>query len=233
MLALPLILFVGCGTLGLSFLTGNDEKPDDSGLVDTGPEQLPPVDAAVEGRTWIADLAAATFTEPEGLGAFLALMDSTAVLFHVEAEYDQRLDLIFALTGADGHQDVCQPVLDFSGADFGGNPWVFVDRTDVDLRINGETVELMDAQLELRIQTYGQGFQQGWMVSEVDGRQLDTALGDRIDSTVCDILDALGTECHACSDGDPSCFYIRIEDIEGSDYGGPFDADVNPADCSG
>jgi len=231
MLALPLILLVGCGTLGLSFFSGKDKEDPDTEIFDTAPPELPPVDANVEDRTWVADLMNATITEPQGLGAFLALMDSTAVLFHVEAEYDDKLDLIFALTSADGHQDVCQPVLDFSGADFGGNPWVFVERTNIDLRINGVDVALMDAQLELRIQAYGQGFQEGWMVSEIDGRELDEALGDRIDSTFCELLDALGTECHGCDDGAESCFFIRIEDLEGSDYGGPFDANVDPSDC--
>jgi hypothetical protein len=231
MLALPLLLLVGCGTLGLSFLTGGKDEDTGPEVVDTGPEQLPPVDADVSGRTWTADLMDAVITEPEGLGAFLALMDSTTVLFHVEAEYDDKLDLIFALTDASGQQDVCQPVLDFSGADFGGNPWVFVDRTDVDLRINGVDVTLHDAQLELRVQTYGQGFEQGWMVSEVDGRELDAALGDRIDSTVCELLDALGTDCHACGDGTESCFYVRIEELEGADYGGSFDPDADPSLC--
>jgi len=227
-----MVLLVGCGTMGLSFLTGGkDKEVEDSSVFDTGPEQLPPVDANVEGRTWKADLMEATITEPEALGGFLALMDSTEVLFHVEAEYDDKLDLVFALTDADGKQDVCQPIFDFSGADFSGNPWVFVDKTDLDLRINGVDVELMDAQLELRIQTYGQGFQEGWLVTEIDGRELDEALGDRIDSTVCDLLDAMGTECHACGDGDESCFYVRIEDLEGSDYGGAFDAEVDPTDC--
>ncbi len=232
MLALPLIVLVGCGTLGLSFLTGKDKEADEGEHSDTGPEALPPVDAAVEGRTWMADLAQATVSEPEGLGAFLALMDSTAVLFHIDEEYDDTIDLVFALTGADGHQDPCQPVLDFSGADFSGNPWLLVERTDVDLTINGQQVTLMDAQLELRIQPYGQGFLEGWMVAEIDGRELDDALGDRIQSTVCDLLDALGTECHACSDSSESCFFVRIEDLEGADYGGPFDPDVDPSACN-
>ena len=231
MLAYPLFLLVGCGTLGLSFLTGGEQEDTALDSSDTGAEELPPVDANVSGRTWQADLMQATIAEPEGLGAFLALMDSTTVLFDVEAEYDNKLDLVFALTGADGSQDPCQPVFDFSGADFGGNPWVFVDRTDIDLTINGQGVTLRDAQLELRIRTYGQGFEEGWMVAEADGRELDAALGDRIDSTVCELLDAMDTECHACSDGVASCFYVRIEDLAGSDYGGSFDPEPDPTAC--
>lgn len=231
MLALPLFLLVGCGSLGLSFLTGGKDKDTGPEVVDTGPEELPPVDADVSGRVWTADLLDATITEPEGLGAFLAFMDSTTVLFHVEAEYDDKLDLTFALTDSTGMQDVCQPVLDFSGADFSGNPWVYVERTDIELRINGQVVTLRDAQLELRIQTYGQGFEEGWMVSEVDGRELDAALGDRIDSTVCELLDAMDTDCHACSDGDASCFFVRIEELQGADYGGAFNPDVDPSLC--
>ncbi len=231
MLAFPLILLVGCGTLGLSFLTGGKDEVDTADVLDTGPADLPPVEADVSGRTWTADLLEATISEPAGLSGLLVLLDSTEILFHVEAEYDDKLDLIFALTDAQGQQDVCQPVLDFSGADFSGNPWVHVERTDVELRMNGTDVTLHDTQLELRIETYGQGFEHGWLVSEVDGRELDTALGDRIDSTVCELLDAMGTECHACSDGDESCFFVRIEDLDGHDYGGPFDPDVDPSEC--
>jgi hypothetical protein len=231
MLALPLLVLAGCGTLGLSFMGfGEDEAPE-SDTADTAEPGPPPVDASLEGRTWEADLATASIPEPQGLSGLMALMDSTVVLFHIENHADYSLDLTFALTDASGQQDLCQPVLDFSGADFSQNPWLVVERTSIDLTINGETVQLRDAQLELQVATYGQGFTNGWIVTEVDGRELDIALGDRISSSVCEILDAMGTECHACSDGDESCFFIRIEDLEGNDYGGPFDPDVDASLC--
>jgi hypothetical protein len=231
MLALSLLVLVGCGSMGLSFLTGGKDAVDTGAELDTGPPELPPVEANVEGRTWVADVAAATISEPQGLAGLLMLLDSTDVLFHVDAHQGDSIDLVFALTDAEGHQDVCQPVLDFSGADFSGNPWLVVDRTDVSLRINGQEVTLRNAQLELRVETYGQGFEQGWLVAEIDGRELDDALGDRIDSTVCELLDAMDTDCHSCSDGAESCFFLRIEDLDGNDYGGPFDPNVDPRDC--
>jgi hypothetical protein len=226
---LPLLLLYGCGTLGLGFNVGR-AKPETGDPNDTG-DGPATVDASIMGRTWSADLAQATIPEPEGLGGFLALMDSTAVLFHVSKDEGNDVDLVFALTGADGHQDLCQPVLDFSGADFSGNPWLTVSKTSVPLRINGVEVELRDAQLELLVHEFGQGFQRGWMVAEVDGRELDEALGDRIPSSTCEILDALGTTCHDCGDGSSSCFYIRIEELEGVDYGGPFDPEPDPSEC--
>lgn len=229
MRALLLVFLTGCGVFGLE--NRGWLSPADTGEPSDTTRDDPPVEVALSDRSWESDLDAATVNAPEGLDAFLVLMDSTLILFHVDREAGSELDLIIALTDADGHQDPCQPVLDLAGADFADNPWVEVDMAELPMRINGEDVVLRDVSFEMKVETYGEGFTQGWLQAEIDGRELDEALGDRISSTTCELLEAMGTECHACDDGSPSCFALDIEGLNGVDYGGAFDPDPDPGEC--
>ncbi len=220
------LLLPGCGTFGLTAVGG--VQPSDTG--DPGSD-APPVEVALAGQTWSMDLATGEVVEPEGSGAFLALLDSTAVLLSVLDEPPDQLDLAVALTGSDGLQNICQPVLDLPYANFSGNPVMLIDESQLSFNINGVAITMRELELRATIQPDGLSFERGSWQAELDARDLDEALSEQLDLSTCDLLDDMGTDCHDCGDGSESCFNLHLKDLAGQDHGAGFDPEPDTEGC--
>jgi hypothetical protein len=122
-------------------------------------------------------------------------------------------------------------VLELPDADWTGNPVLDLARDELVLTVNGMPVNLQDLRLSMRIQQWGQGFEDGAVQATIDGRELDAALGDRVDSTTSELLDAMGTACRACADGVEACFDVDLASLTGADYSGTFDEEPDPSSC--
>ena len=87
------LCLAGCGEMGLESLIEHPVRPegeDAAGTDSTGDDDSThdaPVVGSLEGRTYAVDLLAVTFVEPVGAAAMASLLDSSILLFHVEAEH--------------------------------------------------------------------------------------------------------------------------------------------------
>ncbi len=226
---LAIVFVAGCGSFGLE--RGDGLETTETAEPDDTRDDDPPVGVSLLDRTWESDLDDATVISPQGLDALLVLMESTLLLFHVDREAGAEMDLVIALTDTEGHQDLCQPVFELTGADWSANPWLELDVAALPLTINGQEVLLRNLSFEMKVESYGEGFEHGALQAEIDGRELDEALGDRLTSSTCELLDAMGTECHECNDGSPSCFDLFFSEMAGVDYGGAFDSNPDGVGC--
>jgi hypothetical protein len=230
---IALTLLAACGDFGLTtFATTRRASDDDTGYVqgddrgggDGGGSQSGADDEEVAvsltGHTWAVDLAEVRFVEPPGMAAVLSFMDSTVLLFHASKQSKKELELVVTLAAADGTQDPCQRVQRLPTADW-TNPVFAVDEGQLDIDISGESVAFKDALLSAAVDADGDGWHDGVLAGRIDAREFAAALPEGTD--VCNLVDGMGGQCSACSDGEVQCFDLDIEAIRADPAVGDFD----------
>ncbi len=223
-------ILTGCG-FGLTMEGGVQPDEPEGGLTELEEDSglgLDTVDGTLEGVTWSMDLAECVGVEPTGIEGLLMLMGSSTLLLHVAHESSSALEFYVAMTGEDGLQDLCQPVVALPAADWTGNPCFAISDGQLMLSVNGYPVALRQLQLSGNVYVDGSGFDLGELFAEVDSRELDAAFAGDLDMSVCELLEAVGDTCQACDDGFPGCFDVHLQSLEGVEHGEGFE--LNP-DC--
>lgn len=206
---------------------GHDgEMPDGDGAeTDDG---LPLTSVDLTGRLYSMSAEDMTVTEPPGLAGLWDQVLSTPLLVYVEAETVDELRLNTALANADGTQNLCEKVREFPDADWTENPVFAAGPGAFDTSFAGSAATVRDVKLSGVIDEYGFGWRDGTLDATLDTRELQPALGGLDD--VCALVEDLGGECFACTDGEIACFTLSIEDVTARYVDAGFD--VTP-ECGG
>jgi hypothetical protein len=243
MLFLPLAL-AGCGGVGLeSTLSstggakpagddgGTDAGSDDGGggADDGGSADLEPVDADLEGRTYVVDVSTLTAVDPPGLDALLATMDSSYLLFHVTTQLSDALVFSTALADSTGAQTLCEPVQDLPPATWSTNPVWSIDRGTFDITLSGEQVTLGEAYMTAIFVPDGSRWDDGTVQAVIDTRELGGVIADGVDA--CELVESMGGACIPCPDETNLCVNVDLEDIVGEETGIAFDPTVDGTGC--
>jgi hypothetical protein len=169
--------------------------------------------------TWRFDLTEATWEQPSGFGALLALYFDTPILLGVQWADERTLDLI----GAQGYeggtglvQDTSQPTWDFPLASFEQSPYFAGQSSVVAIEAAGVQIDIHDFTLDGTFAADGSSIGGTRVTGLGDTRYLGPALnlGDS-PSAVCDIAAGMGADCEQCPDGEPYCLALLATHLEG------------------
>lgn len=216
---------VGCGSIGLDVM---EDEPTTAGPAE---EQAPAdqVSVGLSGRTYSSFLADMTVLEPAGLQALIPQVADEELLFHVVAEGSGLLDIVMALAAADGTQDPCEPVYDLPRADWSSNPEFVIEDGQTEINIGGKPVDLAGLDLQAHVTTDGSLWDDAVLTAVIDTRDL---LGGSLsaDTDVCELVENMGGECLACSDGEPACATLSLQ-LQAEQVEVDFDPGLEPSGC--
>jgi hypothetical protein len=197
LLTLPLL--TACGTIGLA-----------PGYDDVLTSEAESMAEELTGRTYAAWLADVVAVEPMGLGVALADVDAAALLFHVVDADAEGMSLVITLSDAEGQQSACEPVSELPDAGWGEGMTFSIDEGSFDLPVGGKPMTLFSLAMTGEIVSDGTEMSGTILHAEIDTRDLNGgAFGENVD--VCIIVEQLGSECHACPDGEEACTDLVLE----------------------
>ena len=197
------------------FSTGSGEHD-----LDGEAESLDSTDVSLAGRVFRIEPDTMTITEPPGLDALKSKAFERDILVYVESESASKLGLSVALADDAGEQDPCETVRAFPNADWSENPVFEAGPGEIDASFGGQPATLRHVSFSGVFDADGSRWRDGTLVAQLDGRELDGALGD-ID--VCELVDAMGGACTSCDDGKKLCFAVAINNITATEADIDFD----------
>jgi hypothetical protein len=205
-------------TAAISTCLGDDSiafsTSDLGGALEDGAESL-------IGRTYIVDLASATFVRPTGVGQLIQGALSQNILLGVTDATDTELFMMGAISKESSpEQDFCNPSIDFpDAADFSNAPYFQIGPQDTTLSVAGYDITISELRVSGDFASSGDYFGGGVLMGEIDARGLvdvlaEVGAGDNADE-ICTLIATLsGAPCEPCStDGLEYCLSIEVTDI--------------------
>jgi hypothetical protein len=183
-----------------------------------------PLEGGVEGligNTYVIDLTAATWIEPGGFGAILALYFTTPVLIGVEYADAAVIDLMGAqgweTDEGDILQNTQQPSFDFPAANFSAAPFFEADADALVIEFDSVAVPITDFALTGTLSADATVLGGGTITGLGDTRNMGTLL-DKPDEpgAICDLAATLGAVCEPCPDGESYCMFMRATNVTGN-----------------
>lgn len=175
--------------------------------------------ATLVGRTYAIALTDATWVEPGGFAAVLAVYFNQPILVGVDWATDALLDLV----GAQGVitdlgtvvQWTPEPTWDFPAAGF-ESPYFQSPEASVTVVFDGVSVPIHGFSLEGTFAADGEGFAGGRVQGLGDTRNMAPLVGETDPGTICDFASSMGATCEACPDGQKYCLFLAAEDVVGT-----------------
>jgi hypothetical protein len=178
---------------------------------------------ALSGGTYTMDLSQARVVKP-GITAqaLLTLVDNHLAL-QVNSASDDTLDITIAPTDAQtGFQDTCIPSLHANMPNnFEARPTFMVGPVDVPFTLAGYSMRLYDSTAAATFAADGSFFAGGTIAGSLDARDVVMALSGRgvlpseSPEALCEIIGNAKLPCTACSDGEPYCLYLEVNEVSG------------------
>lgn len=186
-----------------------------------------PLDISEEdlvNSTYVVEFGEVDFTEPEGLGAILALYVDVPVLIGVMAYANGEIDLLGAQGRINSNGEYQQrqrqngedvPTWPFEGVDFTDAPFFQADAASINLNYDGVDIPVADFHIEGTFAADGSSFAGGKLWGLGDTRNMGGFFNEPDNPDyICNLVNSVGAECVACpSDGEEHCLFIRGEDI--------------------
>jgi hypothetical protein len=178
---------------------------------------------ALSGGTYTMDLSQAHVVKPGIAAQALLMLVDNHLALQVNGASDDTLDVTIAPTDAQtGLQDTCIPSLNASMPNnFEARPTFMVGPVDVPFTLAGFSMRLYDASASATFSADGSFFAGGTIAGNLDARDVVMALSGRgvlpSDSpeALCDIIGNAKLPCTACSDGEPYCLYLEVNEVSG------------------
>jgi len=189
-----------------------------------------PLDADIEGSTYVLDIADGRFIKPAGVGEIIGGLLANKILIGIKSADDGDLAIRGAISMENGDdQDLCAQTLEeFPTADFNASPYFELPEGDVALSVAGYDVSIMAMSIAGTFSSDGSYFGGGTMSGELDARTLAPLLADQLEipededpgQYMCDLLIGFGVACIPCSsDGDPFCAILEIDQLVADNSG--------------
>ena len=190
---------------------------------------LPSTAVALEGRLYTLEAADMEVLQPPGLDGLWDQVLTRPLLVYVSGESSATLRLDAALGTPSGEQDPCEAVRHFPEADWTQNPVFDAGPGVLETSFAGHSATFREVQLSGVVDEYGFGWRDGTLTAVLDTRELRAALGGVDD--VCALVESLGGECFACSDGEPACFDLEIGEVTAHYSEASFDPTPSSTGC--
>jgi hypothetical protein len=175
------------------------------------------------GRTYLLDLAGATWVEPPLLGSLISSFFTAPVLLGVAYADVVRIEVV----GAPGYidnfgvikQDLESPSWDFPFADFSDAPFLDASAPEIELVYNDvceARVPVKDFLFQGTFSADGTSIGGGVLSGFGDSRYLGCLLSQPDDpAAVCTLASSIGVQCVPCTDGEPYCLFLEAHDLAG------------------
>ena len=177
------------------------------------------------GRTYSVDLASGNVLAPLGVGDILQGILQNTFLISVRDQYDDRLDVRFALSKANSlEQDFCVPTLEqFPLIDLSDSPHFVLDYRNIPIIVSRYAVTIYDFKASGTVAPDASYF--GWIEADgvIDGRELYPVLqgfGLNVanEEDFCTLLESVGHVCQECPlDDRPYCLPIKLDQVEATE----------------
>ncbi|MFZ5481006.1 MAG: hypothetical protein ACOZNI_29865 [Myxococcota bacterium] len=175
-----------------------------------------PLATSLEGRTWAFGIQDGRVVEPEGIGSVLTAYATRTWLVSATEESATELTLLYvpAVEGSDPpEQDTCVAT-ETVVADLSDSPAFTLSGIALDVDFSGATVTLDDATVSGTFASDGTWIGGGELSYTVDTRPLAPLVDESGDEgVICDLVVSFGSECVACSDGEPYCLDFLIDQL--------------------
>lgn len=190
-----------------------------------------PLSADLTGRTYVVDLAVATYVEPEGVGDLISTVMTMPVLLQMTAVGGGELSVrgVLSVEGTT-EQDYCLQSFDIDG-DFTDSPYFAISEPVYDVGVSSGTIPLYDLEINGTFSADGSYF--GGAVADltVDAREIVVIFDDLYTwEELCHLTDSFGAPCLPCGDGAEACLRVRAEDVVGEYSPGQQVEEVNESD---
>ena len=167
------------------------------------------------GNTYLLDVASANYLTPPGIGALLGQNISDPLLLGVSSAASNTLDLIAARGTFDesGLTEQVNGIIELDSEDYLQNPY-FETTTSAGLSLPFATLNLplFDFTISGTFSSDGSEIIELALSGLVDTRELGPAMSPDMDEySICSMLQASGTICQSCPDGEMLCTDISAE----------------------
>jgi hypothetical protein len=159
--------------------------------------------SALEGNTYLFDLATAEYSQPPGIGALVALYVSAQVLIGIEGVDAATIDLLGGqgvIEGGMYEQDMDINTFEFT-ADFTEAPFLRGAADEIQIVVDN-TYTLYDFSIEGTFEPDGTSIGGAQLAMQVDTTNLGEAMNlpdDEDPMAVCNFIQDLGIPCETCS----------------------------------
>ena len=170
------------------------------------------------GRTYMFRLSDANITEPAFLDAVAGMYLIVPLLIGVTASDATTIDMLGALgyheddgsyTQIDG-----QPTWDFPAGDFAEQPYFEAFADQITITYSDIPVPIENFALSGTFTADGSSIAEGVATGFGDSRHMGSLVGREGDlNAMCEVAEAAGVICEACSDGAEYCLWIVAENI--------------------
>lgn len=170
------------------------------------------------GRTYSFRISDSTITEPAFLDFVADSYLTVPILLGVVAADESQIDFLGALGEQDDRGVYTQyegvPTWDFPPADFSEAPYFDAASEGIVIMYGDVPIPIEDFTLSGTLSADGTRIEEGRATGLGDSRYLGILMvGDDDPNAACEIAEAAGVYCEACSDGEPYCLYIVAEHI--------------------
>ncbi|MDP2316214.1 MAG: Ig-like domain-containing protein [Pseudomonadota bacterium] len=194
--------------------------------------------AALIGRTWSFDLAAARLVSPEGMNLVLSSVPQQPLLIGVTAVDADTLDIIegssLVVDGEPLTQEYCFATTDLPGAEFAESPYFHLSAAAATVAVGGAPVTVSDLVITGTFSVDGTFIGGGTLSGILDTRNMGVLVGDEGNpSAACDLMVSAGIRCGDCPDGERYCLDLLADQITAPEVAGFTVTPVAGVDCEG
>ncbi len=196
-----LLLWMVACSLGLQAVEGDVVEGNTSTT-----EDYPPIEEDLSGHLYIVQPDDFRITEPPDLIDYQTQLFNRPLLFYVNDQAKDRLQLSMSLAAGDGGQDRCEPVRSLPTGDFSGNPTFTLGPDEVRSKLAGTFATFYKFTLEATVAEEGASLRLGSLTAVVAVTDLLTAIPE----ADCRFIEDVGGACRSCPGGSGDCFDLEL-----------------------
>lgn len=200
-----LLWFVAC-SMGLQAVEGDVVEGGTSNT-----EDFPPIEEDLTGNVYIVQPDDFRISDPPDLIDYQNLLFNRPMLFYVNDQAQDRLQLSMALAATDGSQDRCQPVRTLPTSDFSENPTFSLGPEELRSSLGDHGLSLYKFTMKATFTDEGSGIRLGTVTAVVRAEDLAPVIPE----ADCSFIEDLGGECHGCPGGTEGCFDLELSALRG------------------
>ncbi|HNC96554.1 MAG TPA: hypothetical protein PLA94_12010 [Myxococcota bacterium] len=201
-----LVLWLVACSLGLQAVEGDVVEGGTSNT-----EDYPPIEEDLSGHVYIVQQDDFRITEPPDLIDYQNQLFNRPMLFYVNDQAKDRLQLSMTLAAGDGNQDRCQPVRSLPTSDFSQNPTFSLGPEELRTSLGDQGMTLFKFMMEATFAEEGSNIRLGTITAVLRAEDLVPVIPE----ADCRFIEDLGGECHGCPGGTEGCFDLELSALRG------------------
>lgn len=197
--------FVAC-SMGLQAVEGDVVEGGTSNT-----EDFPPIEEDLTGNVYIVQPDDFRISDPPDLIDYQNLLFNRPMLFYVNDQAKNRLQLSMTMAATDGSQDRCQPVRTLPTSDFSENPTFSLGPEELKSSLGDHALSLYKFTMEATFAEEGDSIRMGTIRALVQVDDLVPVIAE----ANCRFIKDVGGECGECPGDAEDCFDLELTALRG------------------